>query len=114
MVAEEDHDDQLRRVRREMKDRWGREEDESTERLVAGLLPKRARRALERVRKENVSGWLTVGPSREMGFDLPAQMFRDRLNMRHGQGLQGLPAVCERCGEPFSLEHALCCKKGAL
>ncbi|CAM9595743.1 unnamed protein product [Heterosigma akashiwo] len=114
MVAEEDHDDQLRRVRREMKDRWGREEDESTERLVAGL-PKRARRALERVlRKENVSGWLTVGPSREMGFDLPAQMFRDRLNMRHGQGLQGLPAVCDGCGEPFSLEHALCCKKGGL
>ena len=55
-----------------------------------------------------------MGPSREMGFDLPAQMFRDRLNMRHGQGLQGLPAVCDGCGEPFSLEHALCCKKGGL
>ncbi|CAM9442747.1 unnamed protein product [Heterosigma akashiwo] len=34
--------------------------------------------------------------------------------MRHGQGLQGLPAVCDGCGEPFSLEHALCCKKGGL
>jgi len=34
MVAEEDHNDQLSKVRREMKDRWGMEEDDSTERLV--------------------------------------------------------------------------------
>jgi len=67
---------------------------------------------LAAMKGENVSGWLTVGPSREMGFDLPAQMFCGRLNMRHGQGLQGLPAVCDGCGEPFSLEHALSCKKG--
>ena len=100
-----------------MKDRWGREDDENTERLVAGLPNKRARRALERVRKENVSGGLTVGPSREMGFDLPAQMFRDRLNMlRHEQGLQGLPAIRYVMGVESLLAWSMPCaaRRGAL
>ncbi|CAN0144970.1 unnamed protein product [Heterosigma akashiwo] len=37
---------------------------------------------------------------------------RDRLNLRHGQELRGLPLVCDGCGAPFSLEHALNCMKG--
>jgi len=58
----------LRKVRREMKKaRWEKEEEENVERLVADL-PKRPKRALERVRKENMSGWLTVGPSKQYGF----------------------------------------------
>ena len=59
-----------------------------------------------------LSGWLTVGPSKQYGFDLSREMFRDRLNLRHGQELRGLPSVCDGCGAPFSLEHALNCKKG--
>ncbi|CAM9923185.1 unnamed protein product [Heterosigma akashiwo] len=39
-------------------------------------------------------------------------MFRDRLNLRHRQELRGLPSVCDGCGAPFSLEHALNCMKG--
>jgi len=101
----------LRKVRREMKARWEKEEEENVERLVADL-PKRPKRALERVRKENMSGWLTVGPSKQYGFDLSREMFRDRLNLRHGQELRGLPSVCDGCGAPFSLEHALNCMKG--
>ncbi|CAM9616222.1 unnamed protein product, partial [Heterosigma akashiwo] len=31
---------------------------------------------------------------------------------RHGQELRGLPSVCDGCGAPFSLEHALNCMKG--
>mmetsp|Transcript_5588 Transcript_5588/g.7800 ORF Transcript_5588/g.7800 Transcript_5588/m.7800 type:complete len:368 (+) Transcript_5588:754-1857(+) len=110
-LVEEEHNDQLREVRREMKARWEKEEEENVERLVADL-PKRPKRALERVRKENMSGWLTVGPSKQYGFDLSREMFRDRLNLRHGQELRGLPSVCDGCGAPFSLEHALNCMKG--
>ncbi|CAM9690339.1 unnamed protein product, partial [Heterosigma akashiwo] len=56
-----------------------------------------------------MSGWLTVvGPSKQYGFDLSREMFRNRLNLRHdGQELRGLPSVCDGCGAPFSLEHAL-------
>mmetsp|Transcript_39270 Transcript_39270/g.70307 ORF Transcript_39270/g.70307 Transcript_39270/m.70307 type:complete len:110 (+) Transcript_39270:105-434(+) len=36
-VVEEEHNDQLRKVRREMKARLEKEEDENVERLVAGL-----------------------------------------------------------------------------
>ena len=85
-LVEEEHNDQLREVRREMKARWEKEQEENVERLVADL-PKRPKRALERVRKE--SGWLTVGPSKQYGFDLSKEMFRDRLNLRHGQELRG-------------------------
>ncbi|CAM9457865.1 unnamed protein product, partial [Heterosigma akashiwo] len=67
-LVEEEHNDQLREVRREMKARWEKEEEEN--------------------------------------------MFRDRLNLRHGQELRGLPSVCDGCGAPFSLEHALNCMKG--
>ncbi|CAN0135725.1 unnamed protein product, partial [Heterosigma akashiwo] len=52
-------------------------------------------------------------PSKQYGFDLSREMFRDRLNLRHGgQELRGLPSVCDGCGAPFSLEHALNCIKG--
>mmetsp|Transcript_16579 Transcript_16579/g.25574 ORF Transcript_16579/g.25574 Transcript_16579/m.25574 type:complete len:119 (+) Transcript_16579:726-1082(+) len=95
------------------KARWEKEEEENVERLVADL-PKRPKRALERVRKENMSGWLTVGPSKQYGFDLSREMFRDRLNLRHGQELRGLPSVCDGCGAPFSLEHALNYMKGGV
>jgi len=64
--------------------------------------PKRPKLALEeRVRKENIclAGLLTtVGPSKQNGFDLSREMFRDRLNLQHGQELQGLPSVCDGCG----------------
>ncbi len=105
------HDERLREVRQAKRAQRVAAEGEMAKAIVAKL-PKRPRRVLERVLKENVSSWLTVGPSRREGFDLSAQMFRDRLNMRYGQRLMGLPSVCDGCGQPFGLEHALICKKG--
>jgi len=64
-LVEEEHNDQLRKVRREMKARWEKEEEENVECLVADL-PKRPKQALERgVRKENMFCWLTVGSSKQ-------------------------------------------------
>mmetsp|Transcript_2598 Transcript_2598/g.4212 ORF Transcript_2598/g.4212 Transcript_2598/m.4212 type:complete len:148 (+) Transcript_2598:212-655(+) len=100
-VVEEEHNGQLRKIRREVR-AWWEKEEESIERLVAGL-PKRLKRALEQVSKENVSFWLTASPLKQYGSDLYVGVFCDSLNLRHGhEGLRGLPAVCnDGCGAPF-------------
>jgi hypothetical protein len=105
------HDELLKKVQQEKRARRVEVENLRAKDIVSGL-PKRSRRALERVLKENISGWLTVGSSRHEGFDLSAQQFRDRLNLRYGQQLKGLLLHCDGCGENNSLEHALSCKKG--
>mmetsp|Transcript_4633 Transcript_4633/g.7697 ORF Transcript_4633/g.7697 Transcript_4633/m.7697 type:complete len:157 (+) Transcript_4633:231-701(+) len=109
----EEHNGQLRKIRREVR-AWREKEEESIELLVAGL-PKRLKRALEQVSKENVSFWLTASPLKQYGSDLYVGVFCDSLNLRHGQeGLRGLPSVCnDGCGAlSFTLEYALNFKKG--
>ena len=60
------------------------------------------------------SHWLTVMPIAKHHFDLSAAEFRDALSLRYCRPSLGLPAICDGCGAPFSLEHALDCKKGGL
>ena len=45
------------------------------------------------------------------GYALDKQSFRDALFTRYGIPLKRLPSHCV-CGESFSVEHALNCKKG--
>ena len=47
-------------------------------------------------------------------FDLSAQEFRDGLALCYRKPLLSLPAVCDGCGAPFSIEHALDCHFGGL
>ena len=51
--------------------------------------------------KGGASGWLTVLPLREDGYDLSATQFRDQLNIRYHRA-------------PFCLQHGLDCPKGGL
>ena len=76
------------------------------------FIPNKPKRVLQRVLKENSSGWLNMGPSKREGFDLSAEMFRDTLDVRYGKEPRCLPGKCDGCGENFNLEHALNCKKG--
>ena len=71
-------------------------------------------RAVSRARDERISSWLTVSPLRGSHFDLSAQEFRDALAIRYKKPLLNMPAVCDGCGSPFDLAHALSCKKGGL
>ena len=55
-----------------------------------------------------------VMPIPKHHFDLSAAEFRDALSLCYCRPSLGLPAICDGCGAPFSLEHALDCKKGGL
>ena len=71
-------------------------------------------RAILRARDGNISSWLSVLPLARSQFDLSAQEFRDGLALRYRKPLLSLPSVCDGCGAPFSVDHALDCPFGGL
>ena len=77
-------------------------------------LPAVQRRTLHRIVKGGASGWLTVLPLRKERYDMSATQFRDQLAIRYHHEPSGLPASCDGCGAPFSLQHGLDCAKGGL
>ena len=58
------------------------------------------------------TAWLSALPLAEHLFDLSAEQWRDRLALQVGWQLKGLPAKCDGCGEPFTMDHTLCCLHG--
>ena len=71
-------------------------------------------RAILRAKDGNISSWLSVLPLARSQFDLSAQEFRDGLALRYRKPLLSLPSVCDGCGAPFSVDHALDCRFGGL
>ena len=69
-------------------------------------------RAIVRARNGKVSGWLTVLPLEKSHFDLSAQEFWDALAIQYRKPLSGILDLCDGCSSPFSLSHALSCRKG--
>ena len=70
--------------------------------------------AILRAKDSNISSWLSVLPLARSQFDLSAQELRDGLALRYKKPLLSLPSVCDGCGAPFSIEHALDCHFGGL
>ena len=81
---------------------------------IVASLPTLAQRTLSRVVKGSASGWLTVLPLRQEGYDLTSTQFRDQLAIRYGHQPGRLPSLCDGCGVSFTLQHALDCPKGGL
>ena len=81
---------------------------------VLEVMELKKRRAVMRAVEGKTSHWLTVMPIAKHHFDLSAVEFRDALSLRYCRPSLGLPANCDGCNAPFSLEHALDCKKGGL
>ncbi|MGL4997609.1 MAG: hypothetical protein ACRC5T_01270, partial [Cetobacterium sp.] len=53
-------------------------------------------------------------PNSLNGTELAGGEFRDGLRMRYGLPPQDLPDKCDGCGQNFTVEHAMSCKKGGL
>jgi hypothetical protein len=58
--------------------------------------------------------WLSVIPDRLNGNSLSAEEFRDNLRLRYNLLPLDMPQLCDGCGAPMTVEHALCCKVGGL
>ena len=72
------------------------------------------RRSVERAKLNGLSGWLTVLPMSQDHFDLTAQEFHDAFALHYRKPLLNVPSNYNGCGSPFSLNHALICRKGGL
>jgi hypothetical protein len=77
---------------------------------VLSKLPCDTRRTVERGKQ--TGQWLNVTPSTFNGTELSAQEFRDALFLRYGRSPGDLPSHCDGCGQKFTIQHALECKKG--
>jgi hypothetical protein len=75
-------------------------------------MPAHFKRALERAAA--TGQWLSVIPTLESRSTLSAAEFHDALCLRYGLLPVQLPKHCDGCHCPFSIEHALVCKKGGL
>ncbi len=58
--------------------------------------------------------WLSVISDRLNGNSLSAEEFRDNLRLRYNLLPLDMPQLCDGCGAPMTVEHALCCKVGGL
>ena len=67
--------------------------------------------AVQQTRDKGASSWLNAIPIEEHGLALNKQEFRDSLCLRYNLPLPNLPNYCA-CGEMFTVNHALSCKKG--
>ena len=74
-------------------------------------LPPDTLRQVEQTRDKGASLWLNAIPYEEHGFSLNKQEFRDSIRLRYNMRLKNLPQKCA-CEQNFSVDHALCCKKG--
>ena len=70
----------------------------------------RAKRAVLRGVEGKISNWLNVLPLHEHQFDLSPV---DAISLRYERQFLGLPAYYDSCGDNFSIQHALDCKKGS-
>ena len=87
---------------------------EKHEELLGELLnelPADQVRAVKRINEGSLSAWLTALPIAAENFDLSEVEFRDALSVRYNKNLGVLPIFYDGCQSPFTLRHALACKK---
>ena len=81
--------------------------------LLKPKLSVAGQRAMEQASEKGASAWLTSIPMSKHGFNLHKQAFRDALCLRFGWTPTRLATYCP-CDQPFSVNHAFSCPKGAM
>ena len=81
------------------------------EAILEGSRPMEKRRIQ---RSAATGAWLSTLPNLLNGSDLSAEEFRDGVRLRLGLTPLSLPPRCDGCGERFTTEHAMSCRKGGL
>ena len=81
--------------------------------LLKHKLSVAGQRTMEQVSEKDASAWLTAIPMSKHGFTLHKQAFRDALCLRFRWTPTRLATHCP-CGQPFSVNHAFSCPKGAM
>ena len=77
-------------------------------------LPADQVRTVKRINEGSLSAWLTALLIEAKNFDFSEVEFRDALSVRYNKNLIASPTFCDVCQSPFTLRHALACKKGGL
>ena len=65
-------------------------------------------------RIQRTRAWLLVLSLTVNGMELGAQEWRDSFFLRYGIKTPDFPSHCDGCGAPFTIYHALDCKKDGL
>ena len=60
------------------------------------------------------TSWPELQGSGLNGNSLSTEEFHDNLQLRYNLLLLAMPQLCNGCGAPMTVEHALCCKVGGL
>lgn len=78
---------------------------------VDSIIPEDLLPFVKQTRDKGASSWLNAIPIEQQGLDLNKNEFSDALRLRYNLPLKGLPSFCT-CGDAFTVNHALSCKKG--
>ena len=93
------------------KNRQRTHQDDSLTAILSTAAPLDKRRIK---RSASTGAWLTTLPNLLNGSDLSSEEFRDGVRLRLGLKPTSLPPRCDGCGDHFTIEHAMSCRKGGL
>ena len=107
----EDVECDVRKAKAKVKKHKDLRNDELLAEVTSELNSDEKIKALEAIQEKGASNWLNAIPIKSQGYALDKQSFRDAICTRYGIPLNKMPSHCV-CGSPYSVEHALNCKKG--
>jgi len=105
-VDEEVQADTMKEVKRK-KDAWYKELHDK----VRSEVSESQARIIDLASEKGASSWLTSLPLARYGFVLNKQMFHDAICLRYNFALKLVAKTCV-CGENYTVNHCLTCKKG--
>ena len=105
-IDEKAQEDAFKDLRKRKDERW----KEHKEHVMSSISEDMKRMVLLSAEK-GASSWLTSLPLKSYGFRLNKQQFHDAVCMRYNLTLKDVPRTCS-CGQPYSINHCLSCKKG--